>query len=519
MASLPIGHRVRSRRKELKLTQTQLAQNLGISVSYVNLIEHDKRSIGGSLLLRMTSALKLDAGALDGTAERRMLQELGEIAAEPALAGMRLSDESARDLISRQEPWAQALIALRRTLAHDRSLIASLSDRLNHDPVLNQSTHEMLSSAAAIRSIADILVETDNIEPEQRARFDMILQEEAARLSSVSQILAATFEQSELRLAGGTASEEVDDFIYANRNYFHDLELMAADIGFTSHVSDSALTARLQDHHGVTLQIRDAYDYGTPPRNWTSFDSKKRLLTSLTGTPRSTVRFALAKIIARLEGTSAVAEIVAASELLTSEPSRKLAQNVLESYLAAAILMPYEAFHGAAERSRYDIDALSLSFVASAEQLCHRFTSLGRPGMEGVPFAMVRANAAGYLTKRFPLPRLPIPRYRGACPIWAVYSAVQTPDLRIRQVAEFPNGERFFFIARATRPVYSAFGRSRPAFTLMLGCEIIHADKLVYADGLDLASPALPDAVGSTCTMCPRSDCLHRQEPQIGPKA
>ena len=512
MASLPIGHRVRSRRKELGLTQTELARNLGISVSYVNLIEHDKRSIGGGLLNRMTTALSLEPGALDGTAERRMLQELGEITAEPYLSGLKLGDDSARDLISRHEGWAQALIAMRRTLARDRSLIAALSDRLNHDPVLNQSTHDMLSSAAAIRSVADILVETENIESDQRTRFDRILQEEAARLSEVAQSLAGTFEQSELRLAGGSASEEVDDFIYANRNYFPVLETLAEDIVRSMGTDTAALTERLEKN-GVEIRYFDiSAEDASFPGHWSHFDRRRKRLDLLTGTPGPTHRFALAKALAEIEGEDAISSVTTSADLLTSAASVELAKNALKSYVAAAIVLPYAPFHEKAELLRYDIDALSLYFGASPEQLCHRFTSLGRPGAEGVPFAMVRANIAGYLTKRFPLPRLPIPRYRGACPIWAVYVAAQTPDLRIRQVAEFPNGEKYLFIARATRPGFSAFGRSRPAFTLMLGCDISYSDRLVYADGLDLSSPSIADQVGSTCAMCPREGCLHRQE-------
>ena len=219
--------------------------------------------------------------------------------------------------------------------------------------------------------------------------------------------------------------------------------------------------------------------------------------------------------IATLEGGEIIRAEVGDAAELASDAGRDRGIRALAAYTAAAITLPYARFHDHAETMRYDIDALAVHFGASAEQLCHRFTTLRRPGAEGVPFAMLRANAAGYLTKRFPLPRLPMPRHGGACPLWAVYSAMQTPDLRVARVAEFPNGDRFFMLARATRPQASAYGQTRPTYALMLACEIVHADRLVYSDGLDLSTAGRADPVGSTCILCPRTDCAHRQEASI----
>ncbi|HEY9568925.1 MAG TPA: short-chain fatty acyl-CoA regulator family protein [Thalassobaculum sp.] len=50
--------------------------------------------------------------------------------------------------------------------------------------------------------------------------------------------------------------------------------------------------------------------------------------------------------------------------------------------------------------------------------------------------------------------------------------------------------------------------------SVMLACEVIHADKTVYADGLDLAGTAAVP-VGASCRLCPRIDCLHRAEEPI----
>ncbi len=507
MASLPIGHRIRARRRDLGITQTALAGTLGISVSYVNLIEHDKRSIGGALLNRVAEALDLEPGALDGVQERRILDELAEIAAGSAGEAARPRPESARDLLARHEPWARALLSLHRAGIRDQGTIAALSNRLNQDPVLDASVNDMLASATAIRSVADILADAPDMDGVQRARFDAILQEEATRLSDVAQTLARAFEGGQTDVSGLTAPEEVDDFLYRRSNHFPALEAFAERLALDTDIA--ALAERLEARHGIALRRTADADAPRAP------DPRTRTLFLPESATPATLRFEMARRIVALEGTDAVAAEIGNAPELASPAGRERATRALTAYGAAAIALPYAPFHEAAEALRYDIDALAVRFGASAEQLCHRFTTLRRTGAEGVPFAMLRANAAGYLTKRFPLPRLPMPRHGGACPLWVVYAAMQTPDLRMARIAEFPNGERFFMLARATRPPASAYGQTRPAHALMLACEIVHADRLVYSDGLDLSATGRADPVGPTCLLCPRAACTHRQEASI----
>ena len=82
MARAPVGHRIRKRRQELGKSQQGLASQVGISASYLNLIEHNKRPIGGALLHRIADAVGLDSRSLAGTEEARLIAELGEVAAD-----------------------------------------------------------------------------------------------------------------------------------------------------------------------------------------------------------------------------------------------------------------------------------------------------------------------------------------------------------------------------------------------------------------------------------------------------
>ena len=124
----------------------------------------------------------------------------------------------------------------------------------------------------------------------------------------------------------------------------------------------------------------------------------------------------------------------------------------------------------------------------------------------------MRVDAAGYLSRRVPLPRLPMPRHGSACPLWAAYQALQSPGAIVRQLVEFPGGERFVMVARTVEQPGPGFPMPRRIASLMLACDALYADQTVYGDGLDLSShaPALP--VGPNCRVCTRTDCAWRQE-------
>jgi transcriptional regulator with XRE-family HTH domain len=136
-----VGARIRERRRALRMTQVELARRIGISPSYVNLIEHNKRGIAGGLLRRAAEALNLDLNQLDGAAEHRLLEILQEIAHSPALQSMGAEAESAEQLIGRYPGWARALAALSRSEHEANEAARALADRLTHDPFLGETVH------------------------------------------------------------------------------------------------------------------------------------------------------------------------------------------------------------------------------------------------------------------------------------------------------------------------------------------------------------------------------------------
>ncbi len=198
-----------------------------------------------------------------------------------------------------------------------------------------------------------------------------------------------------------------------------------------------------------------------------------------------------------------------------SEEARAIAKIGLANYFAGAAQMPYRRFLEAAERTRHDLEALSDQFGASIEQVAHRLSTLQRPGAKGVPFFFVRVDQAGTITKRHSATRLQFARFGGACPLWNVHRAFETPGRFLRQLAETPDGMRYFCLALAVTKAGGAFHAPVRRYAIGLGCEIDHAGALVYADGMDTAPASGFEPIGISCRICERDNCHQRAVPPL----
>src|SRR5690606_32341804 len=106
-------------------------------------------------------------------------------------------------------------------------------------------------------------------------------------------------------------------------------------------------------------------------------------------------------------------------------------------------------------------------------------------------------------TKHFPLPGLPLPSAGHACPLWAIYAAFRAPDTLVRQMVQFADGSRYLFIAKAqARRIASFADRGAIHTSVMLACDVLHADSTIYGTGLDLGAAAADVPVGPSCRLC-----------------
>ncbi|MGL3213790.1 helix-turn-helix domain-containing protein [Bradyrhizobium sp. BR 1433] len=446
-----VGPRFRRIRQQLGLSQTQIAEGLGISPSYINLIERNQRPVTAQILLRLAETYDLDLRDLATADEDRFFAELNEIFSDPLFRQIDLPKQELRDLAELCPGVTHALQRLYAAYTEARRgetlVAAQMADR-------------------------------------EGSQFD------------------------------ANPIERVRDLIEANRNYFPELETAAENLRDELNVPTeglfTALTTRLREKHSILTRVMPVDVMRETLRR---FDRHRRQLLISELVDSSGRSFQLALQIGFVECGAAIDAIVSRAGPL-DDTARRLYRITLANYFAAAAMMPYQPFHSAAEALSYDVHVLAQRFNAGFEQVCHRLTTLQRPNARGVPFFLLRVDNAGNVSKRFSSGTFPFSKFGGTCPLWNVHSTFDMPDRLLSQVIELPDGTRYFSIAQMVRRPVAPYPQPQPRFAIGLGCEIRHAAKLVYATGMDLEKVE-GTPIGVNCRLCERENCSQRAEPPI----
>ena len=241
--------------------------------------------------------------------------------------------------------------------------------------------------------------------------------------------------------------------------------------------------------------------------------AEKRLQLSARAAP-ATQRFQMLHQVALLTQNDLLEATLDLARFQTDE-ARAIAKIGLANYFAGAALLPYHGFQTAAQDCRHDLERLADMFGASIEQVAHRLSTLQRPGAKGIPFFFVRVDQAGTITKRHSATRLQFARFGGACPLWNVHQAFETPGRFLRQLAETPDGVRYLCLARDVSKSGGSYHAPVRRYAIGLGCEVQHADQLVYGDDLELSKPQAFEPIGISCRICERKACHQRSVPPL----
>ncbi len=303
--------------------------------------------------------------------------------------------------------------------------------------------------------------------------------------------------------------EEVRDFFHYCDNYIDPID-RAAELFATSIPQSMPLaeaTADVLARQGITVLLspQNAIRDYNPETKTLSLSQDAGLATQ---TFQILLQLALLTKADLLDATLDLARF-------QSEDARNIAKVGLANYFAGAALMPYGAFLQAAQDTRHDLEILATRFGASLEQVAHRLSTLQRPGAKGVPFFFVRVDQAGTITKRHSATTLQFARYGGACPLWNVHRAFETPGQFLRQLAETPDGARYFCLARDVSKPGGSYNAPTRRYAIGLGCEVKHADALVYADHMTTGAAQAYEPIGISCRICERRNCHQRAVPPL----
>lgn len=458
-ATAHFGAKLRALRRQAGLTQAGLAERLGISTSYVNLLEHDRRPVTAELLLNLARTLDVDLRQLAAGPDAQLLADAMEAFGDGVLEDHPLTGADVRELVETMPAVSRAVVHLHRAYQAARSAVELLQARVLDDP-------ELLHDVTGV---------------------------DRARLSS----------------------EQVTDYMQRRSNHFPELESEAERVwsegGLEAGDLYGGLAGYLKRRHGLKVRVLPVREMGGAVRRYVPDRHELELSEAL---PRGSRNFQLAVQTGLLECREVIARLVDAPELTTDE-ARALARVALANYFAGALLMPYDAFLRAAERERYDIEILGHRFDVEWEQTCHRLTTLRRPGAEGVGFFFVRVDMAGNISKRFSAAGVHIPRFSGLCALWNVHAAFLQPGRVSVQLASLPDGRRILSMAQTVQRHAGGYHSPDVLYAVAVGCDSADAPRLVYGDGLDLGNEEAAVPVGITCRLCERAACRARAFPAL----
>jgi len=303
--------------------------------------------------------------------------------------------------------------------------------------------------------------------------------------------------------------EEVRDFFHYCNNYIDAVDRAAEGFAKGRQSPDWILKKAIKTLHDLGITVRNGDQDATR-----IYDPNTKILTISNRISSETARFQILLQLALIEQEKLLEATLDLARFQSPE-ARAIAKIGLANYFAGAALMPYREFLETARTERHDLERLSSHFGVSIEQVAHRLSTLQRPGNNGIPFFFVRVDQAGTITKRHSATRLQFARFGGACPLWNVHRAFETPGQFLRQLAETPDGIRYLSIARDVTKGGGSFNAPLRRFAIALGCELKHAEQLVYADGLDLGRPDAFEPIGISCRLCERRSCHQRSVPPL----
>ncbi len=449
------GPRVRRLRRERNLTQARMAADLGISASYLNLIERNQRPMSAQILLKLAEVYDVELRSLAGDDEARALTALREVFADPLFRDAGLTAQDLQEVAAASPASADAIASLYRAYQQAVTNTSLLAERL--------ADRDLLDGGRAT----------------------------------------------------GLPLEEVRDFINSRNNHFPELDEAAEELyrraGLGADEPYVSLRNYLRVAHGVATRVAPADLMSGELRRYDRHRQTIFLSELLDQPGRS---FQLAYQLGYFEQPRAMEDIVESSGLEDDE-TRRLCRVALANYFAAALLMPYAAFLKTAEETRHDLRLLGRRFGTSFEQVCHRLTTLQRPGARGIPFFLIRVDNAGNVSKRFSAAGFHFARFGGTCPRWNVHDAFRVPGQIYTQVIQMEDATRYFSIARTVSRAGSGIGVPGDQYAVGLGCEIAHARKLIYSQGYDLDDERAATPIGVNCRLCERLDCSQRAFPPL----
>ena len=440
-----IGPKLRELRHSRSLTQAEMAQQLAVSASYINLIERNQRPASLKFLITLSDNFGLN--------------------------------------------W--------RDFSKDTTGLALSDLRLiTRDAAFGENLPDIEELRAALDGAPNLVNGFVNIYNAYRAYGE--------RLAELNEFIAPNDDPN----LG--VEHSVHDYFRNHNNYFVTIEEAAEKI--VSQISSDqgelyvSLREYLKSHLGVEVKIMRDEVLGSSLRY---FDREKMQLVLSDGLDHTNRVFQMAHMIALIGHIDTLNEEIPKS-ILSNELAASRCRVELANYFAAAIMMPYEDFYEETIQMRYDIERLAARFSVSYEHVCHRLTTMQRPGKRGIPFFFLRVDRGGNVSKRFNITPIQLARFGGACPKLDVHYCFRVPGRILTQIVEMPDHSRYFTINRTVERPSIRYSNQDKRLSVSLGCPVEYAPELIYGKSIDPSFTQMITPIGVNCRLCPRQGCEQR---------
>ena len=449
-----LGVVIRRLRRGQSLTQRDLANKLDISVAYINLIENNRRSITVPILLKVAKLFNIELSELTNDYNKQLNSDLMDI----------------------------------------------FSDNIFEE-------HELKNN-----DIKDFCVNSPIVGDAVRTLYDKYLQNKKDLGELADQMISVKQEISDTVGSEKSSADFISDMLQSNNNYFSDIEEISEKETSAIDFDNGNRLKSMINFLEKKFSIKIKFEEENLQNNFVKkYIAEKKILKISNALSRESKEFLIAHQLGLIIGKDSI-EAKLEKEGITDNNTLALGKTVLANYFASCLLMPYDSFLKYSKKHRYDIDMLSNRFETSFEQVCHRLTTLQKPGNKGIPFHFMRVDIAGNVSKRFSLSGLKIPRYSVACPRWNVYSAFLNPGKIKVQLSKMLDGKTFVCLARTVSKRIGDYRSPETFFSIGLGFDISHSKDCIYADNLD-EKYSVP--TGLSCRTCERENCRQRAFPPI----
>ncbi len=386
------GARLKRLRQRLGRSQTQMAADLGLSASYLNLIERNQRPLTVQVLLKLSRVYGIDVTEISREEGQGAFEALKEVFSDPLLAGEIASPAELHDMAETAPNAARGVTRLHQAWREALMRLADLSHRM---------------------------AESGKAPPETAARlpFDRAV---------------SYFEQSgphypELEAAAEELAEQLsprDD-------------------------SSQALKSHLRDACGIDVRILPGH---VMPVEQCRFDRHSQRLFISERVPLLDRPFLLARQVALSGHRDLLERLTGAAGLMETEAAR-ICRIGFATRLAEAILAPAGRLAAAARELRLDLIRLSARFQLRPSRIMARIAAIGDGREMPAAFTIV-LDASGGTLSRSQGAGFPFPRFGPLCARLPLFDEV-SPGQPVHAEIVLPDERAFLVVAIAEHGAWS----------------------------------------------------------------